>query len=299
MKQTVVAASRDASIHIATLFALFRWQFWGVSLIPVLLGYYMAQRELPWSQLLCLLVIYGPCLEGAAEAINDYFDVETDRLESVKRIGFIQLSGGTGILQTGRFKMQSVLTLALSAYVVGFVLAACFFPLAFTLTVVSGAFIGIGYSAPPFRLKARGFLGPLSVGISFGCVTLLAGFTASGAIPEWQTLLHMFPLVSIVTGLFLTHQIVDYPADLESAVRTFCVRHGGNTTRAVAAMLIVGGVSLALMSPRHPSLAIPAAAPVLGGIVWVLLALLRGRITSGVRVVAVLLEATVGVLCLV
>ena len=299
MKERFMSSIRTANTSVCHVLALFRWQFWGISLIPVLIGYSMNPQLLEWHRLAVLLVIFGPCLEGAAEAITDYFDVETDRPETVKKIAGIQLSGGTGLVQTGTFARPTVLALSLSAYVIGVILAACFFPALFVMTVGAGVFLGIAYSAPPFRFKARGLLGPLSVGISFGCITLLAGFTSGGTIPQTGTILRMLPLVLIVTGLFLTHQIVDYDADLRASVRTFCVCHGLMTTRVVSGLLIIGGVFTVFTLPRHSLVTAWPAILVFIGLLSVLAALVRGRITPLVRVTAVLLEATVGILWLV
>lgn len=299
MKERFMSSIQSARSLVRDVPALFRWQFWGVSLIPVLIGYSMSPQALEWPRLAILLVIFGPCLEGAAEAINDYFDVETDRPETVKKIGGVQLSGGTGLLQTGTFARPTVLYLSLFAYATGLILAVCFFPVPFVMTVTVGVFLGIGYSAPPFRFKARGLLGPLSVGVSFGCVTLLAGFTAGGTFPHGATILRMFPLVLTVTGLFLTHQIVDYEADLKASVRTFCVRHGIRATRLLSGILILVGVFTVFTLTMHSPSAWPSVVLVLVGLVWILTALVRGRITPPVRVAVVVLEATVSVLCLV
>lgn len=299
MKERFMSSIQTARALVHDVPALFRWQFWGVSLIPVLIGYSMSPQALEWPRLTILLVIFGPCLEGAAEAINDYFDVETDRPETVKKIGGVQLSGGTGLLQTGTFARPTVLGLSLFAYATGVMLAVCFFPASFVMTVAAGIFLGIGYSAPPFRFKARGLLGPLSVGVSFGCVTLFAGFTAGGAFPHGATILRMLPLVLTVTGLFLTHQIVDYEADLKASVRTFCVRHGIWATRLLSGLLILVGVFTVFTLTMHSPSAWPSAVLVLVGLVWILTALVRGRITPLVRVAVVVLEATVSVLCLV
>jgi chlorophyll synthase len=294
-----MSSIQGASVLVRDVLVLFRWQFWAVSLIPVLIGYSMSPQGLEWARIAILLVIFGPCLEGAAEAINDYFDVNTDRPEMVKKIAGVQLSGGTGLLQTGIFARSTVLALSLFAYATSLILSVCFFATPFFLTVVAGTFLGIGYSAPPFRFKARGFLGPLSVGVSFGCVTLLGGFTASGTFPHGPTILRMLPLVLTVTGLFLTHQIVDYEADMNASVRTFCVRHGIRATRFLSGFLILVGAFMVLPLPRHSPSTWPAVVLVLVGLAWILTALARGRITPLVRVIAVVLEATVALLCLV
>lgn len=299
MKKRFVSSNQNFSTLVCNVLVLFRWQFWGVSLIPVLIGYSMSSHLLEWPRLALLFFIFGPCLEGASEAINDYFDVETDGLETVKKIRGVQLSGGTGLIQKGTFARPTVLVLSLFAYAIGEILAVCFFPMPFVLIVTAGVFLGIGYSAPPFRFKARGLLGPLSVGVSFGCVTLLAGFTTGGTFPHGETILRMFPLVLMVAGLFLTHQIVDYEADRKASVQTFCVLHGIWATRIFSSFLILVGVFTAFKLTRPLPLARPAAVLVLVGLVWILSALVRDRITPPVRVAAVILEATVGVLCCV
>lgn len=299
MKERFISSIQGTIVLILNVLALFRWQFWGVSLIPVLIGYSMSPHTLGWPRLAILLLIFGPCLEGAAEAINDYFDIETDRPETIKKIGRVQLSGGTGLIQVGIFPRPMVLILSLFAYSTGMILSICFFPPPFVMIVTAGVFLGISYSAPPFRFKARGLLGPLSVGVSFGCVTLLAGFTTGGTFPHSETILRLLPIILIVTGLFLTHQIVDYEADLRASVQTFCVRYGLRATRLFSSFLMLLGIFTVFTLTRHSPSAWPATVLVLVGLVWILIALVRGRITPLVRVLAIILEATIGVLWLV
>ena len=299
MKKRISRSIPTVAAIIKNVLALFRWQFWGVSIIPVLIGYYMTPHTLDLARFVILLVIFGPCLEGGAEAINDYFDVETDKPENINKIGIVQLSGGTGLIQNGAFAKPTVLVISLFVYSIGLILAACFFQVPFVITVIIGIFLGIGYSAPPLRFKARGLLGPLSVGISFGCLTIFAGFTVNGILPDTVIILRMLPILLTVTGLFLTHQIVDYKADLNASVRTFCVRHGIRLTRILSSLLILSGIIAVCILLKHSSSERFAAILVLIGLLWILIALFRDRITTLVRIAAVLLEATVGILYMI
>lgn len=277
------------------LLALFRWQFWPVSIVPVLIGYTLGPDAVDLFKLIALALVFGPCLEGAAEAINDYFDAENDRVETVQAVGGVQLSGGTGLIQRGMVSKSEVLYLALVADAIGLLLALAFFPPPFILTAICGVVLGLAYSAPPIRLKERGILGPLAIGISFGCVTVIGGYTAGGGVLNAPMVIAMLPLIVLVSGLFLTHQIVDYEADLAAASQTFCVRHGIVKTRIASAVLIVAGATTALSIQRHM---LPVGLVIVCGLVWVLVALGRGKITPPIRVAAVALQATASMLLL-
>ena len=122
------------------------------------------------------IALAGPFVCGTSQAINDWFDRHVDAINEPGRpipSGRIPGRWGLAIAITG-----TVLSLALAALLGFWVFAAAMLGLAFAWA----------YSAPPFRLKTSGWLGPASVGLTyeglswFTGASVMAGGLPSGAI---------------------------------------------------------------------------------------------------------------------
>jgi len=215
----------------------------------MLIGVRLADGDLSPSQLIILAFLYGPCLEGASESINDFFDRKTDNLKYVRHLGVIQLSGGTGLIQRRIFSPMKVFFISVTMYTIALLASLAFESILFTALVFAYILLGVLYSAPPVRLKEMGFGGPFSVGIAFGGLALWGGYAAAANSLPPQTILCSVPLVLIITGAFMTHQIADFQADQKAGVKTFCVRHGPRNTTLFSGSLIAAGFFLLAIQP--------------------------------------------------
>ena len=130
----------------------------------------LAQR---WPLAVCGMVLAGPAVCATSQAVNDWFDRHVDAINEPGRpIPSGRIPGRWG-LYVGL--TWTVLSLALAAALGGWVVGA---------TVLGLALAWI-YSAPPLRLKQRGWWGPISVGL---CYEGLAWFTGAavmtGGLPD-------------------------------------------------------------------------------------------------------------------
>ncbi len=126
-----------------------------------------------WPVAIAGVVLAGPAVCAASQAVNDWFDRHVDAINEPGRpIPSGRLPGRWGL---GLALLWTALSLALGAALGPAVLAA-------TLLGLGLAWV---YSAPPLRLKQRGWWGPASVAL---CYEGLAWFTGaavtSGGMPD-------------------------------------------------------------------------------------------------------------------
>ncbi len=284
--------------HFPAVWRVIRWQFWGVSVIPVWMGMRLAGGEASLADVLLCALIFGPCLEGGAEAINDYFDRDTDDINSVKKVAGVRLSGGTGVIQEKLMSPGAVLRLAVLLLVTGVGVSIFVGNLVFSGLALAFALIGVLYSAGPVRFKERGFLGPLVVGLSFGGISLYAGYAFITGYVDAYILWVSLPLILIISGLFITSHLADYEVDRRRGVRTTPVVHGFEQACFLSMVLCFAGILAAFSVSLQVQLN-PLVAMVLVGMVCLVFSgLLKKQITNTVRVSAVLVESLVSLVYL-
>ncbi|WP_120077874.1 chlorophyll synthase ChlG [Aurantiacibacter odishensis] len=130
-----------------------------------------------WGFLLAGIVLTGPLVCGNSQAINDWFDRHVDAINQPDRpipSGRIAGTWGLKIAVVG-----SLLSLG-AAWLIG--------PWVFAATVL-GVACAWAYSAPPFRLKSSGWLGPAVVALTYEGLTWFTGASVmAGTLPSGQIL---------------------------------------------------------------------------------------------------------------
>lgn len=136
-----------------------------------------------WFFLIAGIALTGPLVCGTSQAVNDWFDRHVDAINEPHRpIPSGRIGGNWGL----RIAVIGTLLSLLVAWVTGpWVLAA---------TIV-GLICAWGYSAPPFRFKASGWLGPAVVALTYEGLAWFTGASVmAGALPRTEVL--------IVLGLY-------------------------------------------------------------------------------------------------
>ena len=174
--------SLPSASAVLTLLKPITWfaPMWAFMCGVVSSGAPLSQR---WPLAVLGMVLAGPAVCATSQAVNDWFDRHVDAINEPERpIPSGRVPGRWG-LYVGL--IWTALSLALAATLGAWVVGA----------TVLGLALAWLYSAPPLRLKQRGWLGPVSVGL---CYEGLAWFTGAavmtGGLPDGR--------ITAVAGLY-------------------------------------------------------------------------------------------------
>jgi bacteriochlorophyll c synthase len=209
-----------------------------ISVFPCLAGGVMGSGAMQptlhdYLLLLLLFILYGPLGTGFSQSVNDYFDLELDRLNEPTR----PIPSGRISEKEAFWNWLIVLAAAVSISIGlsihiggerGLVFSACMF---------SGLIFGYVYSAPPFKLKKNIFLSAPAVGMSYGVITYLSANALFSEIrPEvvWLAVLNFFMAVSLI----IMNDFKSQKGDAESGMKSLTVLIGSRYTFLTAFIII-------------------------------------------------------------
>ncbi|MBE7210916.1 MAG: chlorophyll synthase ChlG [Gluconacetobacter diazotrophicus] len=181
-----------------------------------------------WPVAILGMVLAGPLMCGASQAINDWFDRDVDRINEPGRpIPSGRLPGLWGLRIAAAWM---VLALAVSTLLGPWVWGTALF----------GMVLAWVYSAPPLRLKRSGWLGPAAVGLSYEGLPWFAGAAAcSGALPDGR-IVAVAALYSLgCHGIMCLNDFKAVEGDRRQGVRTLPVQLGMNRACRLACVVMV------------------------------------------------------------
>jgi 1,4-dihydroxy-2-naphthoate octaprenyltransferase len=168
-------------------------------------------------------------LELSTILTNEYYDYATDRLN--KNAG--PFTGGTRMLVEGKLGFREVKTGIFVALVLVIGVGSMLIrinprvsPLSIILLLLIGVFLGLGYTAPPFKLSYRG-LGELTVGLTHSPYVILCGYMFQGG--SWESPLPWLlclPLFFATLGAITLAGIPDRLADQAVSKKVLAVIFG-------------------------------------------------------------------------
>lgn len=211
------------------------------------------------EQLLLIWLIYS-ALIGYAFVVNNYYDVEIDRLhrgkaESNKNplaSGAISHRG----VQAAMMLLVGVTFLSLSLSFIGFSL------------VLLNLILVTAYSGGP-RLKDVPILDIVTHGLMFGAVPFLAGFAlVQGAVTYDALLLTALPFLLGCEAL-IAHQVMEYEMDIEGT-KTTVTRLGKEKGLLFLGVLAAASIAILLYVAAAHAVQLPSWALAIAG--WYLLA---------------------------
>lgn len=213
-----------------------------ILLIPawtmLLVGYHRAQGDisvrlaLPGKFWLAMLIYSG--LMGAVYIVNQIFDVETDRLN--KKLFLV----ADGYVNKKTIIVEAIV-LFLGAIVVGF----WKFSVEFGIIITLSGILGLLYSVPPFKFKAKPFLDMMANGFGYGMLAFAAGWSSANASAS-KMWLSSLPYVLAVCAIYLNTTIPDYVSDKETKNITTGVFIGPGATRWLALVLMLSSLAISL-----------------------------------------------------
>jgi chlorophyll synthase len=231
-------------------------------------GYSLTDR---WALVIGGVLLTGPLVCGASQAVNDWYDRHVDAINEPDRpIPSGRMPGRWGFYVACIF---SGLSLALAA--------------SLGLAVLGAAIIGLAlawaYSAPPLRLKANGWWGNSAVGLCYeGLPWFTGAAVVSAAMPDarivWLALLYSIGAHGIMT----LNDFKSVEGDLKSGVASLPVQLGVRGAARLACLVMAAPqiVVIALLThwgaPVH-ALIVAALLAAQGFLMMRLLADPRGR----------------------
>lgn len=191
-----------------------------------------------WTFLIAGILLAGPLVCGTSQAVNDWFDRHVDAINEPDRpIPSGRVGGRWGLyIAIG----WTALSLAVAAFTGQWVLIATVFGLA----------CAWAYSAPPFRLKTSGWIGPAVVGLTYEGLSWFTGAAVmAGALPPAHVLV-VLTLYSIgAHGIMTLNDFKAVEGDRATGLRSLPVVLGERPAAllASAVMAVPQVIVVALM----------------------------------------------------
>lgn len=193
--------------------------------LAVLLGGYVAGTGAWGKVILAILATWS--ITAAANAWNDYRDIEIDKINQPKRP-----------LPAGLVSPRSVLIFAISMTLLSILLAAFINLTAFLISVASAVMLYL-YS---WRLKSTVLMGNAIVATISAMSAIFGGIAAGNPRPSlWLALI----IASAIMGREVLKTLADYEGDLRQRCRTIATVWGKRPARIV--FYILGSATLVIM----------------------------------------------------
>jgi len=208
-------------------FIAIRPLFLTASVLPVLVGTAIGvqiSQQLDVTAMV-LAIVCVMLIHAGANVINDVYDDVggTDRINTSRISPF---TGGSRVIQNNILTLDQMrhwgVALLYSGALTGLVLAYYRGP-GVVLLGGLGILLGVLYSAPPFKLAARG-LGESAVALGFGVLPVVGAAWLQSDSVSWQALLLSLPISLWIGNVLLINEIPDIRADGQTGKRTLPVR---------------------------------------------------------------------------
>ncbi len=180
-----------------------------------------------WGRVVVGILLAGPLICGASQAVNDWFDRHVDAINEPQRP-----------IPSGRIPGYWGLIIAIFWSGLSLVVATHLGPLGFLAAIV-GIVLAWAYSAPPLRLKRNGWWGNTAVAISYeGLAWFTGALVMLNAMPAPQ-ILALAALYSLgAHGIMTLNDFKSVEGDRKCGVRTLQVQLGEKRAADVACIVM-------------------------------------------------------------
>ncbi len=169
------------------------------------------------------MLLAGPFVCAASQAVNDWFDRHVDAINEPGRP-----------IPSGRIPGRWGLYLALAWSGLSLVLGAMLGIWAFAATCLAIA-LAWAYSAPPFRLKQNGWWGNAAVGMSYEGIAWFTGAAVLvGGWPGWTILALALLYSAGAHGIMTLNDFKSIEGDMRMGVRSLPVQLGADRAARLA-----------------------------------------------------------------
>jgi chlorophyll synthase len=169
-----------------------------------------------WPLILIGVILAGPMVCAASQAVNDWFDRHVDAINQPERA-----------IPSGRMPGHWGLYIAIAWTALSLVVASILGPWGFA-AAVAGLVLAWAYSAPPVRLKENGWWGNAACGLCYEGLAWVTGAAvmAGGAIPDGRSLA-LAGLYSLgAHGIMTLNDFKSVVGDRQMGVRSLPVQLG-------------------------------------------------------------------------
>lgn len=182
-----------------------------------------------WLTVVAGILLAGPLLVGASQAVNDWFDRHVDAINEPQRP-----------IPSGRMPGRSGLWLALAWTALSIGVSALLGPWVLAASVL-GCLLAWGYSAPPIRLKSNGWWGNGACALAYeGLAWFTGAALVAGTLPDGR-IVALAALYSLgAHGIMTLNDFKAIEGDTALGVRTLPVQYGaGNAARLACVVMAV------------------------------------------------------------
>lgn len=202
-----------------------------------------------WSFLLAGIALTGPLVCGTSQAVNDWFDRHVDAINEPNRpIPSGRVGGRWGLL-------IAIAWTALSLVVAGITGKWVF------MATIFGLACAWAYSAPPFRFKTSGWIGPAVVALTYEGLSWFTGAAVmEGALPSVRVLV-VLALYSLgAHGIMTLNDFKAVEGDRATGLRSLPVVMGERPAALLASAVMALPQAIVVVLLQVWGLTIPAAA---------------------------------------
>jgi len=192
-----------------------------------------------FASALIVVLLTGLTLLGAAY-LDDYFDHRSGVDAKVENRTLF--SGGSGLLQTGEWKAQTMLFWGITALGM-----ALFLAVRLTVAQANWALVGvyafgilsvIFYAAPPLSAAYRGW-GEVLMAVNFGPTASELGYVSETGSFSFPLLLVSLAFSGLILVVHLIHEMLDYEADRATGKKGWVVLLGQKKSKKLVSLLLI------------------------------------------------------------
>lgn len=223
MAQPALLSSRPDPAVVIELLKPITWfaPMWAFMCGLVSAGFSVSSAS--WPVFLAGVLLAGPLVCGASQAVNDWFDRHVDAINEPHRpIPSGRIPGSWGLYIAIVWTALSLLvSLALGPWGVA--------------AAIAGLALAWAYSAPPLRLKQNGWLGNSACAL---CYEGLAWFTGAvvitAVLPDWRIIALALLYSFGAHGIMTLNDFKSVEGDRQMGVRSLPVIHGVDRAGQIA-----------------------------------------------------------------
>jgi geranylgeranylglycerol-phosphate geranylgeranyltransferase len=217
--------------RILGMLRLFRFELPLFAGLVVVLGEVLALNGLPSIREVLLGFLSVFFISASALILNDYFDIETDRINTPDRP-----------LPSGQVTEKDVLRLSILVLALGFTASGLIGSAALVVAVLIWC-LGFLYN---WRLKRTGFLGNLLVSISVGMTFIYGGITVG---QPFETIVWVFGSIAMLVDLGeeIAADAIDMEGDRAAGSRSLAITLGKETALRISSLSFLAVVLISFV----------------------------------------------------